>query len=80
MTSATPAGAVRAARALVTDADGCRAAAELINNETELSDLLETLHEIVAEAGDLIETRSPELVAHARALIRRSGGSAAPED
>jgi hypothetical protein len=29
------------------------------------------LDEIIAEAGDLIESRSPELVAHARAAVRR---------
>jgi hypothetical protein len=40
-----------------------------------LEDLLELLENIIAEAGDLIEGRSPELVAHARAAIRTYGNA-----
>jgi hypothetical protein len=34
-------------------------------------EVLEILENIIAEAGALIESRSPELVAHARAALRR---------
>jgi hypothetical protein len=34
-------------------------------------ELVELLENIISEAGDLIETRSPELVAHASAALRR---------
>jgi hypothetical protein len=34
-------------------------------------EVLETLENIIAETGDLIESRCPELVAHARAALRR---------
>jgi len=35
------------------------------------------LENIIAEAGDLIESRNPELVAHARAALRRYADEAA---
>jgi hypothetical protein len=34
-------------------------------------EVLEILENIVAEAGDLVESRSPELVAQARSALRR---------
>ena len=78
--SGTPAGAIRAARALFNDDAGRRNAAELIDRETGLSDLIDTLEAIVSEAGDLVETRSPELVARAQALISRNGDPSPRED
>ncbi len=45
--------------------------AELIDRETGVRELIDILENIIAEAGDLIESRSPELVAHARAAVRR---------
>ena len=36
-----------------------------------MREILEILENIIAEAGDLIESRSPELVAGARAALRR---------
>jgi hypothetical protein len=38
-----------------------------------LRDVLDLLESIISEAGDLIEHRSPELVAHARATLRMYG-------
>jgi hypothetical protein len=49
--------------------------AEIIDQEAGLEDLLELLENIIAEAGDLIEGRSPELVAHALAAIRTYGNA-----
>ena len=51
------------------------ATANLIDRQTGLRDLADILEEIIAEAGDLIESRSPELVAEARAALRRSADS-----
>jgi hypothetical protein len=45
--------------------------AELIDQETGAREVLEILESIISEAGDLIESRSPELVAAARAALRR---------
>ena len=36
-----------------------------------MREILEILENIIAEAGDLIESRSPELAAQARAALRR---------
>ena len=44
---------------------------ELIDHETGVREILEILQSIIAQAGDLIETRSPELVAAARAALTR---------
>ena len=35
-----------------------------------MREVLDILENIIAEAGDLIESRSPELVAQARAAVR----------
>jgi hypothetical protein len=71
----TSAGALRAAEALADDPIRAIPVAQLIDRETGLSALVDVLEEILAEAGDLIETRSPELVAQARAVLRYSGDS-----
>ena len=56
-------GALRAATELEQDASRRQATANLIDRATGLRELTEILEEIIAEAGDLIETRGPELVA-----------------
>jgi hypothetical protein len=53
------------------DASLLRSLPELIDRETGIREVLEILENIVAEAGDLIESRSPELAAQARAALRR---------
>ena len=47
--------------------------AEVIDRETGVRELVELLENIIAEAGDLIEGRSPELVAQAYAAMRHYG-------
>ena len=64
------AGALRASRAIQRDASLLKSLPELIDRETGVREVLEILENIIAEAGDLIESRSPELVAHARAAVR----------
>jgi hypothetical protein len=51
--------------------------AEVIDRQAGLWDILELLENILSEAGDLIEPRSPELVVHARAAIRTYGDATA---
>jgi hypothetical protein len=65
------AGAVRAARAIQPDAPLLRSLAELIDRETGVREVLDILQSIIAQAGDLIESRSPELAAAARAALTR---------
>jgi hypothetical protein len=65
------AGALRAARAIQQDASTLNSLPELIDRETGIREVLEILEAIIAEAGDLVEGRSPELVAEARAALRR---------
>ena len=65
------AGALRAARAIERDASLLKTLPELIDRETGVREILEILESIIAEAGDLVENRSPELAAHARAALRR---------
>jgi len=67
------AGALRAARAIQQEASLLNSLPELIDRETGVRELLEILENIVSQAGDLIETRSPELVAQARAALRHYG-------
>jgi hypothetical protein len=67
------AGAVRAAKA-IQDQDHesqLTALPELIDRETGVREILQILESIVAQAGDLIESRTPELVAEARAALKR---------
>jgi hypothetical protein len=81
MTPHTPSdpteGALRAATELEPDDSRREATANLIDHATGLRQLTDILEEILAEAGDLIETRSPELVAEARAALRRNADSVA---
>ena len=65
------AGALRAAREIQPNPQLLESTAELIDRETGLRDLMDIFEDIIAQAGDLIETRSPELVAEARATLRR---------
>jgi len=67
------AGALRAARELQPDASLVESTAEVIDRQTGLREVLELLEGIIAEAGDIIEGRSPELVAQVRTAIRHSG-------
>jgi hypothetical protein len=72
-----PAGALRAAMQIEPDPTLRESIAELIDRETGLREILDVLEGIIAEAGDLIESRSPELVAHARTVIRNYGDESA---
>ena len=65
------AGALRAARAIQRDASLLKSLPELIDRETGVREVLDILENILVEAGDLIESRSPELAAAARAALRR---------
>ena len=65
------AGALRASKAIQQNADVLDSLPELIDRETGVREILEILQSIVAQAGDLIESRSPELVAAARAALTR---------
>ncbi len=69
-------GALRAAKQIERDASFVESTAEIIDRETGVRELVEILETIIAEAGDLIESRSPELVAQARAAVRRYGDQA----
>ena len=64
------AGALRAAARLQSNPNLVASTADLIDRETGLHDLMDVFETIIAEAGDLIEGRSPELVARARAILR----------
>jgi hypothetical protein len=64
-------GALRAARHIEHNSSFLQSTAELIDRETGVREVLEILENIIAEAGDLIESRSPELVAQARTALRR---------
>jgi len=65
------AGAIRAARAIQEDASLLRSLPEHIDRETGVREILELLQSIIAQAGDLVESRSPELAAAARAALTR---------
>ena len=65
------AGALRAARQIEHDPSFIQSTAEIIDRETGVRELVEMLENIIAEAGDLIESRNPEFVAQARAAVRR---------
>ena len=65
------AGAVRASRAIQDSAALVQSLPDLIDRETGVREILEILQSIVAQAGDLIESRSPELLASARAALTR---------
>jgi hypothetical protein len=63
-------GAMRAAKQIERDPSFVESTAEIIDRETGVRELAGMLENILAEAGDLIESRSPELVAQARAALR----------
>src|SRR5260370_941945 len=63
--------ALRAAKQIERNPSFNQSTAEIIDRETGAREVLEILESIIAEAGDLIEGRSPELVAAARAALRR---------
>jgi hypothetical protein len=65
------AGAIRAAKAIQNQESQITSLPELIDRETGVREILDILESIVAEAGDLIESRNPELVAAARAALKR---------
>ena len=64
-------GALRAAKQIEHNPSFLQSTAEIIDRETGVREVLEILENIITEAGDLIESRSPELVAHARAALQR---------
>ena len=66
-------GALRAARAIQRRPSNLESLPELIERETGVREILEILESIVAQTGDLIESRSPELVFAARAALKRYG-------
>jgi hypothetical protein len=70
------AGALRASRAIQRDASLLKSLPELIDRETGVREVLEILENIIAEAGDLIEFRNPELIAQARGALRRYADAA----
>lgn len=63
-------GALRAAKQIERDPSFIESTAETIDRETGVHELADILEKVIAEAGDLIESRSPELVAQARAALR----------
>ena len=71
------AGALRAAREIEPNPALRQSIAEIIDQQAGLRDILELLDNIISEAGDLIEGRNPELVAHARVAIRTYGDATA---
>jgi hypothetical protein len=71
------AGALRAASEIEPNPALRQSVAEIIDRQAGLRDILELLENIISEAGDLIEGRSPELVVHARAAIRTYGDATA---
>jgi hypothetical protein len=64
-------GAIRAAKQIERSPSLLLSTAEIIDHETGVRELVELLENIIAEGGDLIENRNPELVAHARSALRR---------
>jgi hypothetical protein len=63
-------GAIRAAKQIERNPSFVQSTAELIDRETGVRELADILETVIAEAGDLIESRSPELAAQARAALR----------
>jgi hypothetical protein len=65
--------ALRAAKKIERNPSFIESTAEVIDRETGVRELVEILENIIAEAGDLIESRSPELVAQACTALRHYG-------
>jgi hypothetical protein len=66
-------GALRAAKEIERNPSFIESTAEVIDRETGVRELVAILENIIAETGDLIESRSPELVAQAHATLRYYG-------
>ena len=66
-------GALRAAKEIERNPSFIESTAEVIDRETGVRELVEIQENIIAETGDLIESRSPELVAQAQAALRHYG-------
>jgi ElaB/YqjD/DUF883 family membrane-anchored ribosome-binding protein len=64
-------GALRAARQIERNPSFVESTAETIDRETGVRELADILEKVIAEAGDLIDSRSPELTAQARATLHR---------
>ena len=64
-------GALRAAKQIEHNPSFLQSTAEIIDRETGVRELADIQEIIITEAGDLIESRSPELAAKARAALRR---------
>jgi hypothetical protein len=62
---------MRAARAIEQKLSLLTSLPELIDREIGVREVFELLENILSEAGDLIDSRSPELAAAARAALRR---------
>jgi hypothetical protein len=62
---------MRAAKQIEHNPSFLQSTAEVIDRETGVRELTDILENIVTEAGDLIESRSPELAAQARTALRR---------
>ena len=73
------AGAMRASKAIQRDAALLASLPELIDRETGVREILDILQSIISQAGDLIESRSPELVTAARAALKRYDDEALAE-
>jgi hypothetical protein len=69
-------GALRAAKEIQRNPTLVESSAEVIDRETGVRELVALLENIIAQAGDLIENRSPELVAQARTAVRHYGDGA----
>jgi hypothetical protein len=74
------AGALRASRAIQNDASLRGPLPEVIDRETGVREILEILQSIIAQAGDLIESRNPELVAVLRSRATTMKRSAKPNE
>jgi hypothetical protein len=68
--------ALRAAKEIERNPSFIESTAEVIDRETSVRKLVEILENIIAEAGELIESRSSELVAKARTALRHYGDEA----
>jgi hypothetical protein len=64
---------MRAARAIQHDPSLLESTAQIIDRETGTRELIDLLDQILAQAGDLVEGRSPELAAAARAAVLHHG-------
>jgi hypothetical protein len=66
-------GALCAAKQIERNPSFIESTAEVIDRETGVLELVEILENIIAESGDLIEGRSPELVAQANIMLQHYG-------